>query len=45
MGDRRITSQNIKVVLVDPERNLIGVNGAVPGSKGSLVEIKETRKQ
>ena len=41
----RVTTQNIKVVLVDPERNLIGVNGAVPGAKGSLVEIKETRKQ
>jgi large subunit ribosomal protein L3 len=45
MGFRRVTTQNIKVVLVDPERNLIGVNGAVPGAKGSLVEIKETRKQ
>jgi large subunit ribosomal protein L3 len=45
MGDRRITAQNLKIVLVDPERNLIGVNGAVPGPKGSVVEIKETRKQ
>jgi large subunit ribosomal protein L3 len=45
MGNRRITAQNLKVVLVDNERNLIGVNGAVPGPKGSLVEIKETRKQ
>ena len=45
MGFHRVTTQNIKVVLVDPERNLIGVNGAVPGAKGSLVEIKETRKQ
>ena len=44
MGDRRITTQNIEVVLVDAERHLIGVNGAVPGSKGSLVEIKATRK-
>jgi len=45
MGNRRITTQNLKVVLVDKERNLLGVNGAVPGSKGSVVEIKETRKQ
>jgi large subunit ribosomal protein L3 len=45
MGFERVTTQNIKVVLVDPERNLIGVNGAVPGAKGSLVEIKQTRKQ
>ena len=45
MGNRRITAQNLKIVLLDKERNLIGVNGAVPGAKGSVVEIKETRKQ
>jgi large subunit ribosomal protein L3 len=45
MGNRRITTQNLKIVLVDKDRNLIGVNGAVPGPKGSIVEIKETRKQ
>jgi large subunit ribosomal protein L3 len=45
MGNRRITTQNLKIVLVDEERNLIAVNGAVPGAKGSVVEIKETRKQ
>jgi large subunit ribosomal protein L3 len=45
MGNRRITTQNLKVILVDAERNLLGVNGAVPGAKGSIVEIKETRKQ
>jgi large subunit ribosomal protein L3 len=45
MGDHRVTTQHIEVVLVDAERHLIGVNGAVPGAKGSLVEIKETRKQ
>jgi large subunit ribosomal protein L3 len=45
MGNRRITTQNLKVVLVDKERNLIAVNGAVPGARGSIVEIKETRKQ
>jgi large subunit ribosomal protein L3 len=45
MGNRRITTQNLKVVLVDDERNLLALNGAVPGPKGSIVEIKETRKQ
>jgi large subunit ribosomal protein L3 len=45
MGSRQVTTQNLKIVLVDKERNLIGVNGAVPGAKGSVVEIKETRKQ
>ena len=45
MGNRRVTSQNLKVVLVDAERNLIGVRGAVPGPKGGLLVIKEARKQ
>lgn len=45
MGMDRVTTQNVKVVLVDAERNLIGVNGAVPGPKGGLIMIKEARKQ
>ncbi|HVN52755.1 MAG TPA: 50S ribosomal protein L3 [Anaerolineaceae bacterium] len=45
MGDDRVTAQNLKVVLVDGERNLLGVCGAVPGGKGGLVMIKEARKQ
>jgi len=45
MGDDRVTAQNLKVVLVDPERHLLGVLGAVPGSKGGLVMIREARKQ
>ena len=45
MGSHRVTSENIEVELVDPERNLIGVRGSVPGPKGGLVFIKEARKQ
>ena len=45
MGDERVTVQSLKVVLVDVERNLIGVQGAVPGAKGGLVIINEARKQ
>jgi len=45
MGHDHITSSNIKIVLVDLERNLLGVKGAVPGPKGSLVVVKEARKQ
>jgi len=45
MGMDRVTMQNLKVVMVDPERNLLAIHGAVPGAKGSLVMIKETRKQ
>jgi len=45
MGDDRVTVQNLKVVLVDPERNLLGLRGAVPGARGGLVIIKGARKQ
>jgi len=45
MGDDRVTSSNLKIAIVDVERNLLGVRGAVPGSRGGLVLIKEGRKQ
>jgi large subunit ribosomal protein L3 len=44
MGNDRVTSQGLKVVLVDAERNLIGVRGSVPGARGSLVLVQEARK-
>jgi large subunit ribosomal protein L3 len=45
MGDDRVTAQNLKIVLVDAERNLLGVCGSVPGPRGGLLLIKEARKQ
>jgi large subunit ribosomal protein L3 len=44
MGNERVTTQNLLVVLVDSERNLLGVRGSVPGPKGGLVMIKGARK-
>lgn len=43
-GDARATVQNLKVALVDPERNLLAVRGAVPGARGSLVLVREAVK-
>ena len=45
MGNERVTVQALKIVLVDTERNLLGVRGAVPGPKGGLIMIKDARKQ
>ena len=45
MGDVQVTSSHIRVAMVDPERNLIAVQGSVPGPKGGTVVIKEARKQ
>jgi len=45
MGAERVTAQNLKVMLVDGERNLLGVSGSVPGARGGLLVINEARKQ
>ena len=45
MGSQRVTAQNLQVEWVDTERNLLGVNGSVPGPRGGLVVIKAARKQ
>jgi len=45
MGNERVTISNLKVVLVDAERNLLGVRGPVPGARGGLLLIKGARKQ
>ena len=45
MGNQKSTSQNLQVVMVDPERNLLLVRGPVPGGKNGLVLIREAVKQ
>ncbi len=44
MGGVRVTAQDLRVELVDPERNLLAVRGSVPGAKGGLVMVKQARK-
>ena len=41
MGSDRITVKNLKVVNVDSEKNLLYVEGAVPGRPGTLLEIRD----
>jgi len=45
MGNVRTTVQGLKVLSVDPERNLLLVNGGVPGPKGSVVLVRGSVKQ
>jgi len=40
MGGERVTIKNLKVVKVDSENNLLAIKGAVPGRRGTLLEIK-----
>lgn len=42
MGSDRVTVKNLEVVTVDSEKNIIGIKGAVPGARGSLVTILAT---
>jgi large subunit ribosomal protein L3 len=44
-GDENITTQNLEVAKVDVERGLIMVRGAVPGSKGGWVMIRDAVKR
>lgn len=44
MGSVQITVQNLEVVRVDADKNLILVKGAVPGSKGTIITIKDSIK-
>lgn len=43
-GMERVTVQNLEIVQVDAVRNLLVVKGAIPGSRGSLVMVKNSVK-
>jgi large subunit ribosomal protein L3 len=43
-GNERSTMRNVKLVGVDPERNLLLVRGAVPGPNGGYVMVRQTNK-
>jgi len=40
MGAERVTVKNLKIAKVDKENNLIAIKGAIPGRKGTLIEIR-----
>jgi large subunit ribosomal protein L3 len=44
MGQTRVTTQNLEVVSTDEERGLILVKGAVPGSKGAWIVVRDAVK-
>jgi len=45
LGDERVTTQNLRVVKVDPARGLIMVCGAVPGAKGGWIMLRDAVKK
>lgn len=39
MGGENVTVKNLKIIKVDKEKNQILISGAVPGRKGTLLEV------
>ena len=44
MGHETVTMQKLEIVQIDAEKNLVYVNGSVPGPRGGFVTIHETVK-
>ena len=44
-GNTRVTTQSLQLVGVDAERNLLLIKGAVPGSNGSMVLVRNATKR
>lgn len=38
-GNKRATIKNIRVVKVDPERNLLYLKGGIPGARNSYIRL------
>lgn len=45
MGDRTVTTQNLRVVAIDETNNLIMVEGATPGAIGGLLVMSQAKKK
>jgi large subunit ribosomal protein L3 len=43
MGNEQVTVKKLKVVRIDPERNLILVKGAVPGARNGLLLVRKAK--
>lgn len=45
MGDENVTTQSLQIIAIDVEKNLIMVEGAVPGARGGLLVITESKRK
>jgi large subunit ribosomal protein L3 len=45
MGNRMITTQNLRVVGIMPDENLLLIKGSVPGPMNGVVEIRRSKKK
>lgn len=40
MGNERVSVRNLEITVVDAEKNLLAIGGAVPGRRGAMIEIR-----
>jgi large subunit ribosomal protein L3 len=40
-GNTNVTQKGLRIVLADPKRNLVLIQGAVPGPKNGIVRIEK----
>jgi large subunit ribosomal protein L3 len=45
MGNKNVSVRGLRIVRVDPEKNLILIEGAVPGSDGGLLTIQRLKQR
>ncbi|MCX2560089.1 50S ribosomal protein L3 [Acetobacter farinalis] len=45
LGDERITTLNLEIAAIDPEKNLIMIRGSVPGAKNGVVLVRDAIKK
>jgi large subunit ribosomal protein L3 len=44
LGGRRVTVKNLRVLKIDKENNQLVIAGAIPGRRGTLLEIRQAKK-
>lgn len=45
MGDARVTEENLKIIRIDSKRNVMLIEGAVPGAKNGFVRVVLAHKK
>jgi len=43
MGGVRVKVKNLKIIKIDKDKNELWISGAVPGRRGTLLEIRSTK--
>ena len=45
MGSDRVTIQNVRIIQINADRNMILLEGSIPGAEGAPVRIEKSKKR